>query len=519
MTSAPRRSLPARPDLDQQRKLARELLRAFERNDSGAITRVRAELPDKQRILLTDAQFVLAREYGFASWRDLKSHIDRVVQDAKPPLEQFRRAVQRGEVATLRRLLTRFTEVRAAINEPIFGFDSPALAAVSGRGNVELVDVLLEAGADPNRKTSWWAGGFHPLYSASGAVADRLIAAGAVVDACAAAHLDRPDILAELLRADPSRVHERGGDGQTPLHFARSRAIADMLLDGGADVNARDLDHRATAAEWMLGDADNPVKSRLELARYLVERGASADIFLIAALGLTHRATQLLDADPSQLNLRTSQGQYDEQKPSSYHIYQWTIGPNLTPLQVASKFGQLETLGVMQRYASPAQRLLLACHRGDAKEARAIAVEHPGLVDRLGPDDRRALTDEAWTANAPAVRLLLELGFDPSVPGVSGPVGGTALHCAAWEGSAECVEALLSYDSGRALITVRDPNYQGTPLGWCAHGSTNCGNPRADHGKVARLLIAAGTVVEPDMLEWGGSDGFQEAIAEALRGR
>src|SRR5688572_18857028 len=75
MPSAFRRTLPSRPDLEQQKKLAKELLRAFRAGDAPSIDRIRAELPDKSDVSLADAQFVLAREYGFASWRDLKTHI------------------------------------------------------------------------------------------------------------------------------------------------------------------------------------------------------------------------------------------------------------------------------------------------------------------------------------------------------------------------------------------------------------------------------------------------------------
>ena len=77
MSSAFRRTLPARPDLDQQKKLAKELLRAFRAGDPEAIARMRAELPDKTQLSLADAQFVLAREYGFASWRGLRDHIEQ----------------------------------------------------------------------------------------------------------------------------------------------------------------------------------------------------------------------------------------------------------------------------------------------------------------------------------------------------------------------------------------------------------------------------------------------------------
>jgi ankyrin repeat protein len=511
--SAFRRTLHVRADLEQQKKLAKQLLAALRRGDTEAQARVRDALPDKQRIVLADAQFVLAREYGFANWSALREHIETLARERLSPEDRFKRAVQGGDVDELRRLLPRRDTLRDVVNRPSFGFDSPALVAVAGHGNAELVDALLALGADPNRKSDWWAGGFHPLYAASGAVADRLLAAGAIPDACAAAHLDRPDLLSAMLAEDESRVHERGGDGQTPLHFARSRRVAELLIAAGADLDARDIDHRSTPAEWMLGDADDPAQSRLDLARYLVEQGASADIFLIAALGLKNRARDMLTRDPSLLSLRTGQGEYGEKGRSSYHIYLWTIGHNMTPLQAASRFRQRETVDVMRGFASAEQRLLLASHEGDADEARTIVRENPGIVQRLTGDDRRALTDEAWSANAPAVELMLELGFDPSASSVTGPGGGTALHCAAWEGSARCVAALLRYPSGRALIEVKDRRYGGTPFNWCCHGSRNSGNPAADYAEVARLLIAAGAHVDPAKVE--ASDAV-EAVVQAM---
>jgi ankyrin repeat protein len=407
-------------------------------------------------------------------------------------IAEFRKSVRDGDVEAVRHLLQTDDELRAAINDPIFEFNSPALVAVSGHDDVALVDVLLEFGADPNQKSSWWAGGFHPLYSAAPAEADRLLAAGAIPDACAAAHLDRVDILEEMLAQDPSRVHERGGDGQTPLHFAATRRVVDLLLDAGADIDARDVDHRSTAAEWMLGDIDRPESSRGELARYLVERGASADIFLAAALGLTSRARELLDANPNLLSLRTGQGIYGIKPPSSFHIYQWTIGSGLTPLDTAAKFGRRETLNAMLPYASVEQKLLLACHDGDRDAALAIVRSNPGIVEGLDSASRHAVTSEAWAANAPAVELMMELGFDPSIPTPSGPSGVSALHCAAWEGSPECVAAILAYPRGRALIETRDSAYDNTPLGWCIHGSLNCERPHANHAEAARLLIEAG---------------------------
>jgi ankyrin repeat protein len=513
MFSAFRRTLPARPDLDQQKKLAKELLRAFRAGDREAAARLRAELPDKAELSLTDAQYVLAREYGFSSWRELRDRIEQQTVAQLPPIERFKRAVHEGDAKSLRAVLERHADVRAQIDAPIFSFDSPALVTISG-DHLAAIDVLLEFGADPNRRSDWWAGGFHPLYGKRGAAAERLLAAGAVPDACAAANLDRPDLLAAMLAEDPARVHERGGDGQTPLHFARSRAVVDLLLAAGADVDARDVDHRSTPAQWMLGD--DPASSRNELAAYLVERGASVDIFLAAALGLTDRMERMIESDPSLLRLRTSEGDYAEKPPSSYHIYQWTIGVHLSPLQVAAKFHRDETLAAIERFASLEERLLLACHRGDGDAARALIAAHPDIVAKLGAAERGALAHEAWLANVRAVSLMLELSFDPAA---RSPNGGSALHCAAWMGSAECVEVILRYPASRALLDVRDPTFGGTPLGWCSHGSRNSRRRGADYAGVARLLIAAGARVEPRMAEEDLSDELHAVIDDALRGR
>ena len=401
------------------------------------------------------------------------------------PEDEFRRLVNAGDAGALRREVARRDDLRSLVNAPIFAFDSPALVAVAGRGNLTLVDALLELGADPNKKSDWWAGGFHPLYQARGAVADRLIAAGAVMDACAAASLDRPDVLRRLLDDDPRAVHQRGGDGQTPLHFARSREVADMLIAAGADLDARDIDHRSTAAEWMVGE-------RSGLAKHLVERGATADIFLAAALGLTGRAVALLENDSTDLlALRTSQGEYGEKPPSSFHIYEWTIGAGLPPVIVAARFGHDETLAAMMKFTSPVDALLLACHQGRADDAREIARVNPGLVEDLSAEDRRLVSVEAATGNAPAVAIMMELGFDPSPDEASKRPRGSALHWAAWEGSAACVETLLRYPAGRALLDLKDSTYGGTPLDWCLHGAANTGKPPAGYAEVERLLREA----------------------------
>ncbi|MDB4884349.1 MAG: ankyrin, partial [Gemmatimonadetes bacterium] len=94
-----------------------------------------------------------------------------------------------------------------------------------------------------------------------------------------------------------------------------------------------------------------------------------------------------------------------------------------------------------------------------------------------------------------AVALMVDLGFDPRTPGHD---SGTALHCAAWQGSAGTVAVLLRHPDAPALTAIRDAHYGATPLGWCCHGSLN-GNTAHDHAGVARLLLDAGA--RPDGAE------------------
>ena len=66
--------LPVRPDLDQLRHQAKDLLHAAQRGDPDAIPRIDAVA---EQILLSTAQLALAREYGFASWARLKPEVER----------------------------------------------------------------------------------------------------------------------------------------------------------------------------------------------------------------------------------------------------------------------------------------------------------------------------------------------------------------------------------------------------------------------------------------------------------
>jgi hypothetical protein len=72
-----RRTLPERPSLENLRNQAKTLQKRHRDADPEALTRVAGILPSAQTPLaLHDAQVVLAREYGFASWPRLVEHVE-----------------------------------------------------------------------------------------------------------------------------------------------------------------------------------------------------------------------------------------------------------------------------------------------------------------------------------------------------------------------------------------------------------------------------------------------------------
>lgn len=71
-------SLSRTPNLENLRKQAKTLLRSWQQKEPDVLDRVIAIFPNEQRLGLQDAQFVLAREYGFRSWSALLDYVPRL---------------------------------------------------------------------------------------------------------------------------------------------------------------------------------------------------------------------------------------------------------------------------------------------------------------------------------------------------------------------------------------------------------------------------------------------------------
>ncbi len=396
--------------------------------------------------------------------------------------EQWIAAVKAGDVDRVSQLLGDHPQLVETINDPVFPFESPA--AFQCRENLPLLDLLLAHGADLNQKTGWWAGGFGILEGIEPAVAQPLIDRGARIDIWSAVGLDRVDEVIRLLNQNPDLITARGGDGKHPLHYARNVAMVDLLVDHGADVNARDIDHTSSAAQYLI--------HREPVVRRLLEKGAQADIFMAAALGDVKLAESVLANDPAAADSRLGCPPWTNQ--AGGDIYNWTLGHDMTPQDVARQRGHTDVLDYLLQACSPGRRLMDAIWNGDRQRVDEIIRTDPAVRGQLTDDDYQMLPRAAWWYRPEAVRIMLQLDFDPHIPGAH---DSTPLDRAAFHGYADIVETLLDHDLQPPID--RQNEFGGTPLDTCLHGlreGWETGHPR-DHARTIRLLIDAGAQADP----------------------
>jgi ankyrin repeat protein len=292
--------------------------------------------------------------------------------------------------------------------------------------------------------------------------------------------------LAEFLVRDPSLIDAKGMDARTPLHCSGTVAVAALLLEHGARIDARDEDHDSTPAQWLIRESPDVV-------RFLLERGAKADIFLAAALGDVTLAEKLVREDRSCVAHRIGK---PPQFPPLGHgrggtIYQWTLGFNSYPHQVALRKGHQEMFNFLYRQSDATTRLLVNCVLARRAEAEVIAKEHPQIVPELQDVDRELVAKYCWETNTnyDAVKLMLDLGFPVAHPERSH--GYTPLHNAAWAGSGDLVELLISRGHP---VDVRNPAHDATPLGYALYDCVvEKRHPEGEFARVVKALLEAGS--------------------------
>jgi ankyrin repeat protein len=275
--------LPPRPNLEQYKKLAKDLVKACKTGDREAIlewskrwletlaTLMDVPGPDrrdwfsrqlnqiaefvlaklsKSKCALADAQFVIARVHSFKSWPKFAKHIEALTSASSPvsKFESAADAVVNGDIATLERLLREDPDLIRAHSTRDHQATLLHYVAANGvedfrqktpKNAVAVVELLLKAGAEVDA-SNWDYGqgtalglvatSIHPwLAGVQNALLETLLDHGAAVDGLpggwspliSALHNDRPEAAA-FLAARGARLDLEGAAGVGRLDVVKS---------------------------------------------------------------------------------------------------------------------------------------------------------------------------------------------------------------------------------------------------------------------------------------------------------
>ncbi len=490
--------LPARPSLEQYKKQAKELVKAFRSekfltsSGSQAIQRVRkhhprfAELQDEQivstRFALADAQFVIALEHGFESWPKFTKHVEAVasasfaagvsdpvaafveaacvprdalhssgtleraeaILSAHPTVAnaEIHTAAILGDVVGVRRFLALDARNATAKGGP-YGWDALTYLCFSrylrldrarSKSLFAAAKALLDAGASAN--TGWMEPSHEPHPEWESAIYG------------AAGLAQHPELTRLLLErgADPN-------DGETPYHVPETydNTVMKILVesgklneDGMTTLLLRKTDwHDFEGIKWLLEHGADPNRAT-QWGRTAFHHAVLRDNSLeIIEMLLEHGGDPTLVAERPDLRLRD--------------------GPGMSAVAMAARRGRGDLLELMGRRSIPiglqgVERLIAACARNDSAKVQAIAAEEAGLVRALVAQGGKLLAEFAGVGNTDGVRLLLELGVDVNALTEDGDPyfdiakNSTALHSAAWRARPLTVKLLI--ERGAAVNTL-----------------------------------------------------------------
>lgn len=144
------RGLPSSPHLDVPKREARALLKDWRAGNADAIERVTRRHPrfkdadrsiaSSAKFLLNDAQLVVAREYGFSTWTELKERIDGNTVAAL--LQEAIHKDNRDDVVRLLRAHPNMLHI------PLWsGNWGPPMSHAANLGRLEIIKAIAELGA------------------------------------------------------------------------------------------------------------------------------------------------------------------------------------------------------------------------------------------------------------------------------------------------------------------------------------------------------------------------------------
>ena len=420
MSEAPRASqptpLPEHASLDWLRKQAKRELKAL-----------RATNPSAR---LAEAQYRLATQYGFPSWRALKAHIDAQTLDG-----QLFDAARHGRLDALTSLLDAHPDKLHARDKP---YEWTLLHAAAAAGHLPIVDLLIARGLDVNAR-------------------------------------------------------ERG-DNTYPMHWAAAAGhleVVRRLADTGGDVIGHGDDHELEVIGWATCWLPGPQR---EVADFLISRGARHHIFSAIAMDLADEVRRIVDADRTALQRRMSRNEVHQMplhfavRFGRAEMVSLLLDLGADPLATdghgftAAAYATTPDVDrrVMSSIAALTAAELVSADRGHRRPhaglmdvmamlslrqwdaAETLVRELPGLV---GPGGAAlgALHLMSKRNDLTAVDWLLTHGADPNTRWAHWSAEVTPLHLAVMMGHATIIERLLR---AGADPHVRDTEHHSDAIGW-----------------------------------------------------
>jgi ankyrin repeat protein len=467
------KALPAKPNLEWLRKAAKHRLLALRTHDPAA--------------KLTAAQRDIAGEYGFASWRALKAHIDaRTDAPARPDRNDVFAAARAGDADAVRRAIAQGFDPNEADD------DGRTIHQMAKANRFEAIEIIARDAQGETRPR-------HVVEAVTG-----------LLDA---AWRGEVDVLRQRLDAHPELIDALGTGfvKQSALHRAACKnqhACLHLLIECGADVDVRDFPDNAyplhvaaavgdletirilvEAGADVIGEADDYEVGvlgwatcfrtvREDVAAYLLGHGTRLNLWTAIALDRVDAVRGMIAQDATLLGARMTRNHHRRTAlhhaaaKNRPHIVRLLIelgaDPNATdatgatPLTTASQENADTAIVEMLIAAGARLDFLTALNLRRYDLAEAMLAEDPS---RFGPDGRDTVALHLAVAkkNHDAVRWLIDHGVDVDAKRPMWDCNHTALHMTIENGDIALARMLL--DAG-ADPNIRDDKYNATALGW-----------------------------------------------------
>ena len=285
-------ALPPRPNLEWLRKTAKKKLGELQSREPGS--------------KLADAQLALAREYGFPSWRALKTHVDAQFRGTaaesafvdEATVAAFLRAVGDGDLQSVRAALAAAPRIVNSVGpNPFWGGRLQMLHLAIEANRHDMFDLALEHGADvdgDNREYTGWSPLMLAEYKQRPRMQRTLIERGAKIGLFEALLLGDDARVEKFLQPGAKALPKDKRGMDSLLHLARTPFAIDRLLELGEPREARDYWNESPVGAMAKLGAEGAA-----LVRHLQKRGFEVTAEEYARLGDLDALSALFEKDPS----------------------------------------------------------------------------------------------------------------------------------------------------------------------------------------------------------------------------